>query len=551
MTKVSALFIISLVVFIQVYTIAQVPENFEFLAHNNRTTEIAQIKITDDFAIIADRFSGISIAEYDYDLRTKTRDGFRQSKLIETNDSTFHIITWDFPGGDIHTRPGFNAYSFINGSERISKLSDLFINYYYFNDVTVDSIGNFWALAFRNPFQNSNSTSHLVHMGDEEIIKEIELRLINSKLFTNSKSDIYIYEQNNSISYFDGDTITYDPQLSEFADDIKLWGDNNLILYTNEIHLTTPDFKNRILSWDLPLNPENIERIKMNPDSSLYLIDLDSTQYSIYHIDQSSTASIVYSGKSLANEKIKDIKVLSDSTHLLIGQHEFEICNNSFLRTIHHEKEVEYKKCNVAISSFSILPQDTFIYSPDFDYIRAKAVAELFNNSEETVHSWDYFSTDYIRDAEDYLIYLSSSRSQPINLSEDIRDTISLDYVSGDYFGDMIDIADMRIEVPGANYRFNESPDRSKGVDILSSISQLTDTKIIQVYPNPSSDFISFNSDKNVRYSIINSLGRRISSTERNTDIGRINISSLEAGSYFLLLQDEENNYSIAQFIKK
>lgn len=82
-----------------------------------------------------------------------------------------------------------------------------------------------------------------------------------------------------------------------------------------------------------------------------------------------------------------------------------------------------------------------------------------------------------------------------------------------------------------------------------SSINEKSQEKSLVVYPNPTSDLINIEnfSDKTTAYSIFNVTGQEI---KTGFTSGKISVSELEKGIYFLQIKDEKL-YKMIKFVKK
>lgn len=82
-----------------------------------------------------------------------------------------------------------------------------------------------------------------------------------------------------------------------------------------------------------------------------------------------------------------------------------------------------------------------------------------------------------------------------------------------------------------------------------SSINEKSPEKSLVVYPNPTSDLINIEnfSDKTTAYSIFNVTGQEI---KTGFTSGKISVSELEKGIYFLQIKDEKL-YKMIKFVKK
>ena len=321
---------------------SQIPENFEFLAHDAKHNEISQLIVRDDHIIFSTN-NGFHRASYNYDIENfYARQDFAQSKLIDENDSTYYFFTYDRSDHDIVGIPGFTVMTNQSGEDAFSVIGDR--ENIHIQDVIVDSIGGYWCL--RSTVNSNSVSTGILHFENDTLSTVIDHLFQRPKLYKNSRGDIYVFDSSSSINHITGNEFEYD-SIYEFADDIKLWGDNNLIIDGNQAILTTPDFKQRLDTWDLPFRPISFENVTINQDSSLYLVNLQLDSYEIFHVDKSSNSQLLYAGQTEDNETIKGVKTLSDSTHLVYGQHQFEIVNNTFFRMIHHHKELVYERTDV------------------------------------------------------------------------------------------------------------------------------------------------------------------------------------------------------------
>ena len=125
---------------------SQVPDRFEFLAHNAKRNIVSQIILKDDHIVFSTN-KGLEKARFDYDIENLASVNsfmdIKKSKLVELNDSTYHFIYWGIEDADIPELPGFRFYSNRNGI--VSSGSRGINDFNYINDITPDSTGGFCA----------------------------------------------------------------------------------------------------------------------------------------------------------------------------------------------------------------------------------------------------------------------------------------------------------------------------------------------------------------------------------------------------------------------
>ncbi len=526
------LYLIIVPIFIQ----GQIPENFEFLAHDAKHNEISQIIVRDDHIIFSTN-NGIHRATYNYGIDNfYARQDFARSKLIEENDSTFYFFTYERSDHDIVGIPGFTVVTNQSGEDSFSAIGER--ENIHIEDVIVDSIGGYWCL--RSTLNGNSISTGILHFENDTLSTVIDHLFLRPKLYKNSRGDIYVFDSSSSINHITGNEFEYD-SIYESADDIQLWGQNNLIIERNQAILTTPDFKQRLNTWDLPFNPLSFENVTINQDSSLYLVNLQLDSYEIFHVDKSSNAQLIFSSQIEDNETIRGIKTLSDSTHLIYGQHQFEIVNNTFFRMIHHHKELDYERRDVDLLSVNLLPIDTI----DFGYfeISGEASIEYQNNDNEAITHLNAISTS-IDVPYSFLNFPISTEIQP---QSSLIDILNFRFLSRE-LNFSPGFLDTKFEISGANFRFNNSTQKVATIDLVSSVIEAPKLVQVSLYPNPTPDVIHWQQPDIIKTEIYNAQGKRILINE--TSGSHQDVSSLESGTYLLILTTKEDRSYSGIFAK-
>jgi hypothetical protein len=88
--------------------------------------------------------------------------------------------------------------------------------------------------------------------------------------------------------------------------------------------------------------------------------------------------------------------------------------------------------------------------------------------------------------------------------------------------------------------------------EVPNSILYLSNAPVFKFFPNPSNDFIYFESltSSSIQVSVYNSVGRLVAQNEVNNSNKKLDISTLNNGVYFLVLSENNINISRQKLIK-
>ena len=112
----------------------------------------------------------------------------------------------------------------------------------------------------------------------------------------------------------------------------------------------------------------------------------------------------------------------------------------------------------------------------------------------------------------------------------------------------------MKIELKDSNFQYLEGDFPSTEINLTETLSntEFDAEEPFTIYPNPSTDFVEINGFDNLstsKITIFNTLGQKVFQNE-NLQSNRINVSSLNSGVYFMLIQDYSSKQTV-KFIKK
>lgn len=112
----------------------------------------------------------------------------------------------------------------------------------------------------------------------------------------------------------------------------------------------------------------------------------------------------------------------------------------------------------------------------------------------------------------------------------------------------------IKIELKDDNFNYLDGDFPSTEINLAETLSntEFDAEKPFTIYPNPSTDFVEINGLDNLlttKIIIFNTLGKKVFEYE-NLQSNRINVSSLNSGIYFMLIQDYSSQQTV-KFIKK
>ncbi|NND93456.1 MAG: T9SS type A sorting domain-containing protein, partial [Flavobacteriales bacterium] len=184
----------------------------------------------------------------------------------------------------------------------------------------------------------------------------------------------------------------------------------------------------------------------------------------------------------------------------------------------------------------------------NFDFTRITGVQTYINNGPSTVPSWTELGTFALNDEqyEGVLVRTSGECTAGWNNFEEwfISDG-SGDIMINDEMYQFEPTVGTNYQVTGPlNYAFSAfkiEPRDMDDVSVVSSVDELS-TLDFSVFPNPVSDFLTVNHDENesVFLQLFDSNGRVVLNERLDTGASNIDIRSLAAGNYTLLLTTAE-----------
>ena len=520
---------------------SQVQENLNFLDHHSVNSMADDIIVFDDYLLAADH-RGYDKISFDYKLNAYNKGVAMDYKFYKIDDSTVCYASWFFDCGDCT----------INELRTTIILNDTTIHDNYIGigagdhvkdtyDITHDSTGGWWCL--------TNYGYNLLHLKQEQILDTFELNLAYPRqIYTSCNGDIYIID-NNYIRYFDGEELLFDFDLP-LAKELHYQNGYNYIFGYDKLYKYSCDLSTLLKEWTLPQGVSSIKDITIYNDDRIHISVIGISGYAIANIDSSSNITYVHNATNQINESISGVKTLSDTTHLIFGQHEFSLNSYPFYRTIDVTKELDYPKIDVSISNFNItydngFPleaelQDTIVQS----YHISPSVT-IENNSDKPIYSLNLHSS--IFNTYDFWVPFTILWYQlPFEIAPYDLNEIG-------FFGNRTTLEEaqnLSLELVGANYKFLSQDNVVLQADLTSSLSDPLDIESFNIAPNPSSDRIKVEYNLNDQVYILNTNGEVVIKVNTSIVNHMVNVSALNSGTYFVVVRSNQGNTKVSKFIK-
>ncbi len=522
---------------------AQVPSNFNFLNHsfqNFENDEVTVVKLIND-ELIAVHNRGFDYVGYDYQLKEEWHPYASEYKFISENDSTYHYASWIHSYGDAIAET-LITNSIIDG-ESVRHSYDDVLRYDVFGfDITHDTTGGWWCV--------SNFGIDLLYLKDGEIIDTFNVNAVRPKIYTSCSGDIYLIRF-GEVQYFDGQELIYINDLPRF-DQAYQYNGYNYLLDSDKLYKYDCEMKTKLNEWSLPIPVSSFNQIEFGANDDIYINEINSASYNIYSIDSTSLITSEYLGAVEDNERIDGIKVISDSIHMIFGQHQFELSSQTFYRSYNTKQHLDYPTVDVQISDFDI---DYFdggfgidIFTGDSVNVqRSKSELIINNLGSDSIHTLDVFSNNYriFVNGFNWGNYISAGIDSVLPPLESRKaDHFFLEPTT------LEELENIRVELTGANYKFLENGSQVLAPNLLLSSIESTEFETFSIYPNPVSDFINVNLSQDDEVSIFSSDGKLCSQYNVATTSDRIEVSALEPGMYFIILRNENKPAKIAKFVK-
>jgi|GEM_PF-4273307 len=533
--------LVILLLLCQSYLCAQIPDDFNFL-NNSRKNSVASSIVMLDSSMLSIGKDGVDIMGYDYTLEKHSIALPQEYKFIEGRDSNYYFTAWELQSGDaLYSGPTtiqVNAKGEVSRDE-YDMAAFVGTHNTYMESMTYDTSGGWWCLYLRG--------TKLAYMNDGDIIISFDTNRLRGELFTSCAGDIYIADR--ELYYFDGEELEV---LFDLPEDASWYnhGDYNYAMKDKTLIKYDCALENKIHEWVLPYEIQSFAQLDFLENNALYVKSFYKNYYALVKIDDSSNAVFEFKSQVNEAEEVTGIKVLSDSTHVVFGQHQFALSHQTFYRNVNTNHEIDYPLVDATVSDFKIdytfqdsidlYHLDSIFLEYDFD-----ATVFLFNNSEDTfynttLYSGNFFNSHFFIDSS-YIFMRLNDDVQPDNFSV-------ISYKQSN--ADLNDLPSLQIELTGVNYKFLKDGPVLLDPKLTTSILETQIFRPLSVYPNPTYSTLNFAADNISNIKVFDAFGQLVLSRE-DGQIKRLDVSLLGAGLYYLLAIDASRNKLLTKFNKQ
>jgi len=312
-------------------------------------------------------------------------------------------------------------------------------------------------------------------------------------LFLNRRGDWFVYDETDLYAYDGVDQILLIDE--QDIRDIQFKGTYNYILSKDSLYRYDDQFLELQMKWELPLVDLEFDKILVSDDQVTFLVD-DKEEFSIIKVENGTEVERLFSKDS--TESLSLLSFHSGTSLLLSGSYfknfefhhlffrEFSLDEDNFYDRVDlslDEYIIEYDSSSYWVDQWAPVPDTTFFDIYDFK-------TTITNHQDRTITSVGAYSKPYS--------WVSPSLYLSVDLNENIvpyGSHFSNSNVS-DRYAQTLD-ENLVLHITGANYKFNKSDLKSGTPDFISQVSSIADLNI-RAYPNPFSDYLNIESDRDV-----------------------------------------------------
>ncbi len=548
MNKFLTLIILALTLLSQVAAQEDIPVDFEYLDHRERTSRAGATALTPQGILYVshhDKGVSVNLGSYDNQVDEFYSGTWANSEIFQLNDTTYQVILDGLNEGDIGA-PGFVAVTLAGSEITVDDYTNGRAN---ITESVLDVINagtnQWWCLGYKKIF--------LVR--DSSILKEVELDETYDKLFYDDEDRILIFQPYNSqsgLKYFDGETAVPWWTPPNKINDIRLFRGSTFVLYDGVLYQYSDNFLTANNIWQVPDDINDFNQIHITEDFVTFSsVENDTSR--IIQCDYDNSCLTIATEVS-PDEKITAVYNLGESELLLSGVSSYTFASQLFFRYKNLNLPSDYQKSQVSIVNAELTPlqldsfpesimgiDTTWYYEQKFEY-----TTTIRNDGSESISLADAYSEYYFIPPFGYnWFYLHSVFERPIAPQQIVERRDTFTFFPTENF-------DLKLGIPGAGLRFNESADRV--IDLLnrSEVEDLSFNDDLKVYPNPSSEYITIETESFISaLSIYSSDGKLISYKQGEFLDKKLAVHTYKPGLYYVLIKEKGNKQMRATtFIK-
>ena len=538
---------------------AQFAQNFEALDHTHYIAELGAMKVHDGNIYYVSHnatkpMTTVQRLSRDKEMETilELPHFYTKSELFVDDDSNFQLVVYQLVDYDV-ILPGMYVINVNNDEIQIDSLltlSNLEHNE-VINNIQKDNQGKWLTIG-------PDSLRYFDTDGLASFAREERINYYSD--FKTDAGEIFFLQMNGNndeVQFYklDGNretlalTISATNPIEVLSQDAQ----GNYFLIEDKIVHYSVDMATIIDSWVI-IQSDNRELKLHRQNNQLVLLSSYENNYTLTQLEPNGVITELHSANNREGEKINSFLQLDNEQYLFTGSLEGELTTQLFFRNenIVDNATVEYPRVDLALRDFEIIQT-------------AKDTAWSFEGSNgETVHVFDYSYDLSItvdnRSSENVSIsHLHSSpfnndfrfdliKNKSLTLAElESNSSLTIDTTITVF---QYAVSDLSFEISGANYMFNNNPNRVTTTKVISSTTDQPTPNLLLVYPNPTHEFLHIQQEEPIRQvTIYDAQGQLVYYSTKNERM--INVAELPAGIYTIILANLNSNQRQAGIFSK
>ena len=416
-------------------------------------------------------------------------------------------------------------------------------SYIHVDDIIQDTSGGFYIFGYKE----------IHYFINNEVQSTIDIDENGWLFYKDALGKIYLYKENEIRYIYNHSPYTF-AIIDQAILDITSYKNQHLVLSAGKLVLYNADFTQVVFEISVPSNLKSFNSFDIEEDRITYILD-DNNYYELIQVDESGAQNSIFQSLKLDNTSISTLHKVSENQFLVSGVYQINDINNCFFRSCVIDRSHEYPRVDIALDNFEllVLSQDSMVGTAPsgqpFEYIdyEYKIQYTISNKGNRTVSYLPLFSSnfafDYYNGTPRYL-YLSSGLS--LSPGESFTHLDTFDFI--------FDLSNITLNIAGGDVFMDEDySNNTVSVDFINSTFDRNDLAFSStLYPNPSSDYISIQTDSEVEHlSIYDNLGRLVYFLSDKLFPDKIDVSHLKSGTYYVRCKYRNNSLqSVSKFVK-
>lgn len=531
---------------------AQVANDFEFIDHRARNSDHLESKILDDrFLYVANHNAWPMTTVTEINTNTNEIDTimgtfYGWTDMTEFSDGTFDIYIHSMFDYDVCVSGFFHIAH--DGSEyKIDTLHSYILpggpSDHYPISVSKGNNNDYYMLDYQSLYHS-----------DGVNVTEVATSNTFRNLFQNDNRDVFMYSDSDIVKVSDLSLDTIQ-SMSKKIIEIKNQGIYNDILLEGEVQRWNDDFSQLLQSW--PIEGEYRSFYEVHVGSSLVTtVVSDQNQFKYQSFTEAGDESIINSGEN-EHEVVKGFHFMNETNLVSIIDYQIEEINSNQLvfRNTDFVNEINYESREVSIDSVSLMlvnldTINSWVNTQTGDtmyFVRKDFEMNLdyTNHSDVSIEQYNFQTNDVFAN------FYFPSPNLNFSIKEEVLPGASNNYPQAfDFVYDFPTV--VTFAIPGADFRINNDANRILTTDVVLPVKNLVLDVDLVVFPNPTEDQLNIEVGEEIEeIAIYNVQGQLMMYKALSANLDRLDVSTLQTGSYFIKLRLKgQEGFAVQQFVK-